>query len=287
MNAKTLILQGTKKRITLLGTFLVFLFLASPVQAGEVYDRVMESGKLRCGYFNIPPEFSRDPNTGEFSGIAYDIMAAIGEALHIEIEWVEEAPMGSFIQALKAGRYDAVCSTVWIRADLTREADFSRPVMYTPVGTFVRDDETRFESGRKSIDTPDVKIATIDGESSAILAQFHFPKAQVLSLPELSDVSLLLESVASGKADVAFTYMANFIRYDENNPGKLKAIHTDRPIRAYGNGILIPQGEYQLKRMLDTAIEERLNSGQIDAIIDKHQPRPGAYPKVRRPFTGE
>ncbi|NCC23497.1 MAG: transporter substrate-binding domain-containing protein [Alphaproteobacteria bacterium] len=266
---------------------LMTVSLAPPASAADkesAFERIMRTGTIRCGYFVIPPEFMKDPNTGEFSGIGYDVMNAIGEALHLKIEWTEEAPFSGFVQGLESGRYDAVCATVWNRADLSRMVDFSMPIMYTPVNTFVRADETRFSGGPKTINDPEVTIVTMDGEASSQIANLYFPKAKRISLPENSHVSQLLESVATGKADVAFTYMGNFVLYNETNPEKLKVIHQDAPVRAYGNSIVIPKGEYKLKTMLDAAIEERLNSGQINSIIDKYQRIPGTYLKVTTPY---
>ncbi len=89
-----------------------------------------------------------------------------------------------------------------------------------------------------------------------------------------------LEGVATKKGDVAFTYMANFWRYNKSNPGKLKSIRSDKPIRAFGNTIMVPHGEEEFKSMLNIAINELLNSGAVESIISKYEPYPGAYYRV-------
>ena len=47
---------------------------------------------------------------------------------------------------------------------------------------------------------------------------------------------------------------------------------------------MIPKGEEKLKSMLNTAIEELLNSGEVDMIIDRNEEFAGAYYHVSQPY---
>lgn len=270
----------------ILGALLVGWFTGGTKMESRdsAYDRVMRSGTLRCAYFVVPPEFIKDPNTGKLSGIGYEVTEAVGRLLGLKIEWTEEVGFGEMAAGFGTGRYDAVCSSVFNRAPLARQADFSEPFMYTPVGIFVRAGDTRFDNNASAIDDPSVKIATIDGDTAFEIANQNFPKAEKSFLPQNTDISMQLESVATGKADVAMTYMANFFQYNQKNPGKLKTVLSEKPIRAFGNTIMLPKGEFELKSMINAALSELMNSGTIDKIIDKYQPYPNAYYKVGVPF---
>jgi polar amino acid transport system substrate-binding protein len=267
---------------------LLVLLFAIPAFAAEekesVYDRVMRTGTIKCGYYVAPPEFGKDPNTGEFSGIGYEVAEAVAEKLALKIDWAEEVGWGVMIEGLLSSRYDAVCSSIWDRADQGRQVDFTIPYMYTPVGLFVRADDDRFNANKASINSPEVTIAVIDGENSQTVVQQDFPRAKVLSLPQLSDLSLMLESVATGKADVAITYQASFHEFERNNSGKLKQLFVNKPIRAFGNTIMIPRGEVEFKAMLDTALRELLNSGKIDEIVERNQAAPGDFYPIAKPY---
>ena len=48
--------------------------------------------------------------------------------------------------------------------------------------------------------------------------------------------------------------------------------------------MMVKKGEVEFKSMLDTAIEELLNSGFVDEIIRKYVPEPGAFYPVARPY---
>lgn len=60
---------------------------ASTYEAREesIYDRLNKTGKLRCGYINYAPGLYRDPNTGAFQGIFYEVMSKCAKDLGIEV----------------------------------------------------------------------------------------------------------------------------------------------------------------------------------------------------------
>lgn len=74
-----------------------FLMLLSPAAHAEsVYERVIKSGTLKCGYIPYPPAMIVDPNTGEKSGIFYEFMNEVGKRLSLKVEWVQESGWGTF-----------------------------------------------------------------------------------------------------------------------------------------------------------------------------------------------
>lgn len=276
-------------RSVLSALIIATITLITPLQAkaedySSTYERVMETGTIRCAYVVVPPEFNKDPNTGEFSGIGYEVMERVGDILELDVKWTEEVGAASVAQGLKTGRYDAVCYPIWNRGKLAREAAFTRPFMYSAVGIYVRADDDRFSGDRSKINDKDVTIAAIDGGGNKEIAQQHFPKAQILSMPDTTNVAQMLRNVATGKADVTFTYPANFKDYQQNNPGQLKAIHKDRPVRVFGNTFMVPKGEDKLRNMLNTAIHQALVSGEINRIIDKYEDHEGEYYRIDMPY---
>ncbi|MFZ2619844.1 MAG: hypothetical protein WAX89_03130, partial [Alphaproteobacteria bacterium] len=44
----------------------------------SLYERVQKKGVLRCEYGMESPMLGKDPNTGEFYGIVYDIVERVG-----------------------------------------------------------------------------------------------------------------------------------------------------------------------------------------------------------------
>lgn len=256
----------------------------APVESAHA--RILRTGVIRCGYVTYPPGCIKDPNTGALSGIFVDTMEKAGAQLGLRVDWVEEVGWGSMIEGLKSGRYDMVCSPVWANSTRAKVADFSRPLFYSGIGIYVRADDNRFPGPISNLNASDIRIATIDGEMSEIIAREQFQQAIRTSHPQMSDVSLLLLDVKDGRADATFVepYIAEqFLR---SHPGSLMNVVPERPVRIFPNTMMLPQGEDELRSMINTALEELLNTGYLDALLQRYSSESSFYP-VARPYRSE
>lgn len=249
-----------------------------------VYERVMRTQTLRCGYGQWDPYITKDPNTGEFSGIFYDYVNELGKALSLKIEWTEETDWGTFGQALNSERIDAFCLGVWQNASRAREMDFIRPIFYSTINTYARADDSRFDKNINLINSEKVTVATVDGEMGGIITASDFPKAKTAAAPQMAGQASLMQNIATGKADIAFTDPATAAQFMKANPNKVKAVPSGKAIRVFGNTIAIKKDEYPLKAMLDSATIELLQSGQIEKIIKKYEKNTGDFPRVAKPY---
>ncbi len=261
-----------------------FICSASFAQANTVYERVIKSGTLKCGYIPYPPALIIDPNTGEKSGIFYEFMNEVAKRLSLKVEWVQETGWGTFINDLRTDRFDAVCSAIWVNAARAREADHTKPLYYSGIGAWVRADDDRFNNDLSLLNHKDFTIATIDGEAASIIAKSDFPKATLFSLPELSSVSDMALSVSTGKADI--TFLENYIAqgFLKSNPNTLQRVKGD--IRVYGNSVHIKKGEHDLRLMLNSAIEEVANSSLVEDLFIKYDVPAGSYFMPAKPYKG-
>ena len=55
----------------------------------------------------------------------------------------------------------------------------------------MRTERNRLTEDWSKINSPDVRIATIDGETGDLIARTQFPNAKRVSLPQLTDISQL------------------------------------------------------------------------------------------------
>lgn len=255
-----------------------------PHPSESTYDRIMKRGTIRCAHVSNPPSCMKNPNTGELSGIFVEAIEAIGRNLGLKIEWREEVGFGSMIEGIKANRYDMVPGAIWPNAARAKHVDFSIPLFYSGVGIYVRQDDDRFVNNLKAINSETVTIATIDGEMAEAIARSDFPKAKTLELPQLSDIASMLLNVKSRKADVAFVELYFAHEFLKNNPGSIKNITPDTPIRVFPNTVLLPKNEFKLKSLLNTALEELINLGVINKLIDKYEPAPGTFYRAKASY---
>ncbi|MFO0754891.1 MAG: transporter substrate-binding domain-containing protein [Byssovorax sp.] len=252
-------------------------------QVKTVHDRVTAAGEIRAAYVVYPPSAIKDPNSGKLSGISVEVIEKAGENLGLKIRWTEEVGWSTMIEGLLTDRYDLVVSGIWPNASRARQVDFSTPIFYSGIGVYVKATDDRF-GDLKSINSATVKIATVDGEMSDIIAKGEYPSATRVSLPQLSDVSQLLLHVSQSKADVTFLEPAVAYQFISKNPGSVKNIRVSAPIRVFGNTVMFKRNQVEFKAMLNSTLEELLNSGFVDKVIDRYEPFPGAFYRVAHPY---
>jgi polar amino acid transport system substrate-binding protein len=252
-------------------------------EAKSVYSRVIESGKIRCGYIPYEPGLIKDPNTGKFSGIMYETMEEIANNLKLKVEWTEEVGWGTMIEGLDRDRYDAICSPVWANTTRGKIADFSEPLFYSGIGAYIAQANDKIVD-LNNLNSPTIKIATIDGEMSDIIASSQFPQAQKISLPQNSDVSQVMLDVQNAKADITFVEPFIAEQYLKNNPNSVRNVIPSNPIRTFGNCFMFKKGQPEFKRMLDVAIAEVLNKGFVEKSIAKYEIVPNTFYRVQKPY---
>ena len=255
------------------------------VPAGKsALERVVSSGKIRCSYLIYSNYFRKDPNTGALSGIFYDVMEEIGKNSSLKIEWVEEVGYENIFAGLDAGRYDVFAAGLWPNTSRAKAAFFTVPICYSIITTWGRPDEKRFSEDLTAIDSPSVRIATIDGAMEDIIARTDFPKASCVSLPQLSPFTQNFLNITSRKADVTFAEPSVVAEFLRTNPGALKQIAPDRPLRIFGNSLVVRKGEIELKEFMDVALRELLYSGRIEKILERYDAGPNLFPRVAIPY---
>lgn len=270
---------------------LALFLLTFPAFAAEeakesTFDRVIRTGTIRCGYVVLPPHIIKDPNTGAMSGIIYDVMEQAGRLLNLKIEWAEEVGFATMNTGLQTGRYDAICFNYWQNPADAKLGyiGFTAPLYYMPVGAYVRADDTRFDKNIMAMNDPAVRVSSSDGQISALIAQQDFPKAQILSLPNMTDVAQNFMEIAANKADVTFLSLRDGYRFDEKNPGKIKNVAIKQPVRVFASVIAIPQDDHKFEVMLNTAFLQLINGGGLDRILKKYEEYPGAIFPVSKPY---
>jgi|AGTN01.2.fsa_nt_gi ABC-type amino acid transport/signal transduction systems, periplasmic component/domain len=253
--------------------------------ASSVYDRVMKAGKIRCGYVVYSPGCLKDPNTAELSGIGIDVLKEAAKNLGLEVEFAEEVGWGTMIEGLETNRYDIIATPIWTNSNRARVVDFSKPMFYSPIFAYVKAGGKKINAQNfSSCNNPATTIATVDGETAEIIAREDFPNAKKESLPQLSDVSQLMLTVSTGKADLTFAEPAIADAFLKTNPGSVERLSLVRPVRTFGNSWVFKRGQMEFKNMLDTALEQLMNSGVVDRIVAKYETSPGTLYRVARAY---
>jgi polar amino acid transport system substrate-binding protein len=256
----------------------------SGVRGETAYERALRTGVLRVAYITYPPSFVRDPNTGRFSGIFHELLQEGARSLGLRVQYSEEVAWGTMIEAVASGRVDLVCTGLWPTAARARRAEFSRAIYYSPIRAYARAGDRRFDGRLASANARSVRIATIDGEMSSIIAQSDYPGATAQSLPQNTQISQLLLEVASGKADLTFVEVAVAEEYMRRNPGTIAPVRGVDPVRVFPNVLMVGKGEFELLSMLNAAIEELESNGITERVIARYETIPGSLLRPRPPY---
>jgi polar amino acid transport system substrate-binding protein len=252
----------------------------------SVYNRVFKSGIIRACYVVYPPDLIKDPNTGKLSGISYDALNKAASNMGLKVDWNLEVDWGSMIQSLNSDRCDIIGQPSWTNSSRAKSAEFSVPLFYSAINAYTRADDYRFDNNPLSANNPAYKIAVIDGETAQVIAQTQFPEAKTVAIPQTADVSEMLLNVATHKADITFVEATIANQFLKTNPGSLKNVSNRKPIVVYGNVLMVKKGEYQLLTSINGALDELLNNGYIDQLINQYgKAYPGGFYKVASPYT--
>jgi polar amino acid transport system substrate-binding protein len=241
--------------------------------ASRGLDEVVKTRVLRAGYVSYPPSMTIDPSTKAKGGIMVDVMGAVAKAMEIKVDYTEETSFATMVDTLDSGRVDVVVSGIWPSSTRALRADFSRVVYYSPVYAYVRSDDTRFDGKLATANDPAIKVATVDGELSSIVAQSDYPKAAQVSLPQQTDVSQLLLQLSAKKADITFVEPAIADAFLAKNPGSIKRVGGVPPVRVFPNCFLFRKGDTQLRDAINIAIVELTNSGEIASLVKPYDPQ--------------
>ncbi|MFN3650352.1 MAG: substrate-binding periplasmic protein [Armatimonadota bacterium] len=250
----------------------------------SVYDRITKAGKIRAAYLDYPPACMKDTKTGKLTGVFVETLEKAAENLGLTVEWTEEVGWGAQIEGLQTDRYDIVGSPVWANPNRGKLTTLSKPLYYSGIGIYVRSNENRFTGDWRAIDSSSVRIATIDGETGDLIARTQFPQAKRVSSPQNTDIAQKFLDITGNKADVFFTEPYFAYKFLESNPGTVKNVAAEKPIRILGNCYMFKRGEVDFKHMLDVAFEDLLNSGYVDQLLDKYEPEKNTFYRVALPY---
>jgi ABC-type amino acid transport substrate-binding protein len=246
--------------------------LLGPATAAKesTWARIQRTGEIHCGYTSWDPLFFIDPKTNEKKGVFHDEMEELGKRLGLKIIWQEEIGWGSITESVRTGRVDMACSGYWLNPARIKMVASSVPQVYAPLYVWVRGNETRPLNTLDDMNSDQLTAALIDGSAEGSIIASRFPKAKILSLPELDTDSDEIEAVVTGKADFIVTDPGSMAPYIANNPGKIKPLFIDQPLNVFPNVMLLPPDDPRFKEVIDNTLLNIEYDGTLDRIIQAY-----------------
>tara|TARA_Y100000310_G_scaffold312345_1_gene359558 strand:+ start:344 stop:1156 length:813 start_codon:yes stop_codon:yes gene_type:complete len=232
-------------------------------------DDSLNENTLSIGYIIYPPSLEKDANTGQFQGFSYDIVEAVAEKIGVETKWTEEVGWGTSLEGLKTNRYDILGTQMWPNEERERVVSFSIAPMDSVIYGYVKKGDIRFNDDLSVLNSNEYKITSLDGEMAMFIAQEDYPNAQLVALPQLSSYAEVFLNVVQDKADITFAEPSTAEGFLEANPNSLDRV-SGEPIRSFGNSFAFNKEDVELREKWNKAIQELINEGEIQRILEKH-----------------
>lgn len=265
---------------------LALILINTGSQAAEpksAYDRVIETGTLRCGYATWEPGVYKDPNDGRMKGLFVEIVEEMARMSKIKVEWAAEVDWGQIPEALRSGKVDAFCNGMAADAARAKNLTYIAPMSYMSVDVVVRSNDNRFPSGRavtlEDLNKPEFATAYTEGDVLETIKQTELPNVKGVALPPLGTPADNLMHVLTKKTDLVIFPRVIVQNYEKvNGTGKLKILKMKTPLRVYGNVIAVDAHDRELKNFLDAAMAELIQSSSYDRIMKPYEQNyPGAF----------
>ncbi|MDX2027264.1 MAG: transporter substrate-binding domain-containing protein [Alphaproteobacteria bacterium] len=267
----------------------------APTSGGEskketAYERVMQSNTLRCGYGTWKPGVYKDAETNKMEGLFVELIEAMGRFSNIKIEWTAETDWGQIPESISSGKIDAFCAGMAADAARGKRLAYTNPLSFWTFDVLVRADDTRFPAGQTiriaDLNKADYATAYSEGDVLETIVKNEFPAVRGMPLPPLGTPADNLMHVTTRKTDFVVFPKIMFQSYEKANPGQLRYLRVEPPLRAYGNVIAVGIDDLKLQQLLNAAVNELVNSGSYAQIMSRYdQEYPGAFLRIASTYV--
>jgi polar amino acid transport system substrate-binding protein len=222
---------------------------------------LIQTGKIRVGLF--PPQYTKDPATGELKGVWAEISRALAARLGVQVVLLERSTPPEAVACLKGDACDLLFLPLDDRA--ASVGDFSNPIFqfdYTllvPAGSSIR--------SIADADQPGVRIAAVRNHASTVTLSGLLKKAELVYAETPKPTFDLLQT---GKTQVMASTRNALLEFADQLTGS--RVLEDR----YGANIsrmVVPKGKAAWLAYVTEFVEEAKASGLVQKAIDRAGPR--------------
>lgn len=246
---------------------LALLGVCQPSQAQtstpSALQEIKSRGTLRVGWGVLYPYMYRDPKTNELAGFAVDFMNAMGQALNVKVEFVEDN-WSTMIAGLQADKFDVTLPALAITLPRAEVITYTRPIARQPLGLLVKSaDAGKYKSWR-DLDKPDIRITTTLGSNVDLYTTRLFKKAQIIRVKGGPDS---IAQVLGGKADAWANSIESFNMIVKEQPDLaiVPGVFAASPM-AMG----VRQGDFIWRDWINLFVNEMESTGKLKEMIDAH-----------------
>lgn len=216
---------------------------------------LVRAGRLRVAMY--PPQYAKDPATGELRGWTIELGRALATRIGVEFLPVEYSTPPQALNALKAG----ACDDGFGAMDASRisEIDFSPPVLQFDFTYLVRADSSI--RGIADADRPGIRIAVVRNHASTLCLNRVRKHAELV---EAETPDIAFDLLRTGRADAWASTRPALLEFS----GRLSGSHVLADFfGANFTAMTVPKGHPERLAYISEFIEEAKASGLVKYAI--------------------
>ncbi|WP_228708647.1 transporter substrate-binding domain-containing protein [Amycolatopsis keratiniphila] len=227
----------------------------SSTASGDVLQKLRSGGKIRVALTQANPPWNFVDGSGAPAGydvdVAHDLARRLGAS---GVEFVQ-ASFQTFIEGVKADRFDMVISGQTITAERKQQVDFSRPYAINGISIFVA-------AGNNSISS----LADLTGKAVAVSAgttqhKYATEKIQDVRVKTYDNATLGLTDLSRGNADAMLVSRFQGVYLAGKNGLSVQPVGP--LLESEVNGMSFRKDSAALKQAVDKAIDEMIADGTL------------------------
>ena len=241
---------------------LVMIAFGAGLSSAQTLQDIISRGEMKIGYIPAPPGTIKDANTGELSGFYVDGIREIAAMMKIKPVFVETT-WGTFVAGLQSGQFDMAIAGTFATVQRAMVVSFTKPIFYLGYGAVVRVNDTRYKT-LDDMNTPETRIAVVQGGSAEDFARRNMPKAQIITLATGNLTAGFVEVVA-GRADVSLEDAFTINAFVAKQP-TVKNLFADNAYNFTPVAWTVRKGNADLLAVLNTGIDILISTGRWDEL---------------------
>jgi polar amino acid transport system substrate-binding protein len=260
--------------IAILAVIALWTGVARAQDRKSLIKEIQQRGELRVGYATADPHSFKDSTTGQWKGIAVEIMEEWAQELSVKHVAVDTS-WDAMIAGLQAGKYD-VAAALNRRPARAIAVTFSVPYMNVE-GTFaVSRDKVKARTWEE-LDRKGVKVAVMMGTAEDKSLSRVAKAMELVRLPDQNETRIALQS---GRVAALFDDISGNAKFAQTNK-QFRLIIPSPVINLEGTAFAIRKGyTHDDLQALDIMVENYANTGKLKAAQAKYGlPDPQAFTK--------
>jgi len=218
------------------------------------------TGKLRVGInFGNPVLATRNPASGELTGVAVDLARELGRRVDLPVELAGFEAAGKMFEAGKAGAWDAA----FLAIDPERANDIDFTAAYIEIeGTYLVPERSPFH-GVEEVDADGVRVGVSANSAYDLFLRRTIRRAELV---HASDPDAAFELLVAGRVDV----LAGVRQHLVANAVRLAGARVfDGRFMAIEQALGVQKGRPEAAKYLRAFIEDVKASGLVARAIEK------------------